>query len=133
MVCALQECSEVTQFYTASTFALHRTKPITFPSYTMLSENYFNPGWAGDRRLKNVVMVLEWIPSVSKLALLTNMSKSMTDVQQALFKRAFQYFDLWVGIELTSYLSPFTDATVAGRRNTGCRKPRACFAHLRFG
>jgi hypothetical protein len=96
----------------------------------MISENYFNPGWAGDRRLKNLVMVMEWIPSVSKLALLTNMSKSMSDEQQVLFKRAFQYFDLWVCRLMHCTLFSNSLLVVLGGWHLGHGKLCAGFAHV---
>ena len=50
------------QFYTASEFALFKRTPLSFPSYVHLSTNYFNNAWSGERRLKNVVMALDWCP-----------------------------------------------------------------------
>ena len=51
-------------FYEMSQFKLRHQNSMTFPDYIMASSNYFNRSWNGLRRLKNVVMILEWIPSV---------------------------------------------------------------------
>ena len=45
-----------------------RREPITFPEYLKVSNNYFDKRWSGARRLKNVIMVLEHVPNLKKLA-----------------------------------------------------------------
>ena len=49
-------------FYPLSEFRLRHGSPLAFPDKMHLSTNYFNPKWTGLRRLKNVVMLLEWAP-----------------------------------------------------------------------
>ena len=63
-------------FYNASQFKLHRGTSLLMPSRAMgvgghksigvedlrMSTNYFNRRWSGDRRLRNLAMVLEWVP-----------------------------------------------------------------------
>eukprot|EP00397_Hematodinium_sp_SG-2012_P000007 GEMP01000007.1.p1 GENE.GEMP01000007.1~~GEMP01000007.1.p1 ORF type:complete len:5820 (+),score=1409.10 GEMP01000007.1:169-17628(+) len=57
-------------FYQANTFALRKRKPINgFPSCVLMSTNYFNRSWSGARRLRNLIMSLEWIPDVSSTPL----------------------------------------------------------------
>ena len=56
-----------TQFYRASDFCLWKRSPIQMPGYLALSNNYFDKRWSGARRLKNVVMVLDWVPDMSAL------------------------------------------------------------------
>lgn len=51
-----------TPFYPASTFALYKRQPLPYPPYILLSNNYFNLRWSGERRLRNTVMVLDWCP-----------------------------------------------------------------------
>ena len=92
----LKDCAQVEQFYPASRFCLYRTRSIDFPSYTMISNNYFNKDWAGNRRVKNVVMVLEWVPSASKLSWMEAATSDLPPDRAALFARAFRYFDIWV-------------------------------------
>jgi len=43
-------------------------RTIAFPGNLLLSDNFFRPRWAGlgDRRLKNVGLVLEWVPEANK-------------------------------------------------------------------
>ena len=55
-------------FYNMSTFRLRHQSSMIFPDYVMASTNYFNRAWTGLRRLKNVIMILEWVPSVSAVA-----------------------------------------------------------------
>ena len=55
-------------FYPMSEFKLRHQKSINFPQYTRLSSNYYNRKWDGLRRLKNVVMILEWIPSQKRVS-----------------------------------------------------------------
>mgnify|MGYP003948662503 FL=1 len=52
--------------YRLSNFKMLYQKPLEFPNYLRLSYNYFNPKWRGLRRLKNVVMVMEWLPGLGK-------------------------------------------------------------------
>ena len=70
-------------FYPASQFRLHARTPLPFPQYLQVSRNYFNLGWVGDRRLKNAVMVLEWVPSTKQLSPLPTGAAEMSEAQQA--------------------------------------------------
>ncbi|CAE7388739.1 unnamed protein product, partial [Symbiodinium necroappetens] len=54
-------------FYEAKNFQLYKKQPLNFPEDLLLSRNYFNRYWLGHRRLKNAVMMLEWIPRVGEL------------------------------------------------------------------
>jgi len=62
-------------FYPASEFTVYgagriRPKPLSFPPFLMFSPNYYKPSWSNSsthRRLKNVIMVMEWIPDTAKL------------------------------------------------------------------
>ena len=56
-------------FYRLADFRLRHGEPLQTPDYLYLSTNYFNPKWTGLRRLKNVVMLLEWAPDASTDAL----------------------------------------------------------------
>lgn len=51
-------------FYPLKDFKLRHQEPLVFPEALMVSSNYFNPQWTGLRRVKNVVMVMEYAPSV---------------------------------------------------------------------
>lgn len=48
-----------------------RPRPIAFPEYLYLSNNHYKAGWSWNtfRRLKNVIVVMEWIPDWSDLNL----------------------------------------------------------------
>ena len=62
-----QESDALHPFYDLSTFHLRHQNSMEFPEYVMASTNYFNRSWTGLRRLKNVVMLLEWVPSVANV------------------------------------------------------------------
>eukprot|EP01052_Picozoa_sp_SAG31_P026051 SAG31_NODE_2332_length_5931_cov_3.826989_2_plen_1362_part_00 len=49
-------------FYQLRRFKLRHQESLKMPSQLLCSRNYFNPAWAGLRRIKNVIMVLEWAP-----------------------------------------------------------------------
>ncbi|KAL1524752.1 hypothetical protein AB1Y20_019635 [Prymnesium parvum] len=59
-------------FYRASAFKLHRRKPLRLCTRSgdnedvYISSNYFNPTLSGERRLRNVIMLMEWIPDRAK-------------------------------------------------------------------
>tara|TARA_R110002050_G_scaffold169212_2_gene300944 strand:- start:111 stop:707 length:597 start_codon:yes stop_codon:yes gene_type:complete len=59
-----------------SKFAMHTTirslpTPIAFPRYLYVSQNFYKTKWSFNtyRRLKNVIVILDWIPDLSSLAL----------------------------------------------------------------
>jgi len=64
---------ETAPFYEAKTFRLYKRNPIEFPACIAISSNYFNPRWSGERRLKNVVCVLEFVPQVTLLRTMSTM------------------------------------------------------------
>ncbi|KAH8066222.1 hypothetical protein JL722_639 [Aureococcus anophagefferens] len=51
------------QFYPLSDFRLFARRPLEFPAFVLSSDNYFRRDWIGERRLKNVVVTAEWIPT----------------------------------------------------------------------
>ena len=53
--------------YPAKQFALHGRPPLPFPDNLVMTRNTFNPEWIGERRLKNAVIVAEWVPSIAAL------------------------------------------------------------------
>eukprot|EP01059_Diplonema_ambulator_P011882 TRINITY_DN2195_c0_g1_i1.p1 TRINITY_DN2195_c0_g1~~TRINITY_DN2195_c0_g1_i1.p1 ORF type:complete len:3611 (+),score=1490.67 TRINITY_DN2195_c0_g1_i1:684-11516(+) len=54
-------------FYMLQKFRLYKRRPLDFPDTLLLSNNFFNPSWAGHRRIKNVIMVLEWVHDATQL------------------------------------------------------------------
>eukprot|EP01033_Poteriospumella_lacustris_P010457 gene10460-7435_t len=52
-------------FYHLKNFQLKHHEPLPFPDHLFASCNYFNLKWTGLRRVKNVVMVMEYAPSTS--------------------------------------------------------------------
>lgn len=83
-------------FYPASDFKLHGRSSLPFPQYLCVSRNHFDPAWDGERRLKNVVMVLEWmLPSASKLHCASSRElDSLNQDQRNHLFRALQLLDV---------------------------------------
>ena len=82
------------QFYTANEFHLYKRNPIEFPQYIKVSNNYFDKRWSGPRRIKNVVIVLEWIPSPPAIQPLPSRHNNLSEKQQIAFETAFNLFDI---------------------------------------
>jgi len=78
-------------FYPVSEFTCYgadRIRPHTlnFPAYLLMSPNFHKPGWNQTnvhRRLKNVIVVLEWIPNLSKMAEIKDEVEEATMAAQA--------------------------------------------------
>jgi hypothetical protein len=49
-------------FYRLCDFKLRHHDPLNFPEQMLVSTNFFNPNWSGLRRVKNVIMVVEYMP-----------------------------------------------------------------------
>lgn len=56
-------------FFRLKNFQLNHHDGIQFPDSCMASVNYFNPKWKGLRRIKNVVVVMEYAPDASATVL----------------------------------------------------------------
>eukprot|EP00475_Leptophrys_vorax_P011553 TRINITY_DN18110_c0_g1_i1.p1 TRINITY_DN18110_c0_g1~~TRINITY_DN18110_c0_g1_i1.p1 ORF type:complete len:972 (-),score=250.87 TRINITY_DN18110_c0_g1_i1:49-2586(-) len=89
----LAQQGDLPQFYLAKEFHLYKREPITFPGYLHISNNYFDKRWSGPRRIKNVVMVLEWVPSRAALAPGDPRNTPLTEKQMASFMTTFNLFD----------------------------------------
>ena len=87
----LADPTQCDQFYGADKFHLFKRKALDLPGYVQFSSNYFNPKWSGERRLKNVVMLMEWCPAVSSRAAITN-DEPLTEKQQHEIDRAIDLF-----------------------------------------
>ena len=82
-------------FYPLSKLKLRHQDTLDYPPYLLASSNYFNRKWSGLRRLKNVVMVLEWLPSlqhVRPLLLEPEAARSppLTAAQQENLRKAYR-------------------------------------------
>jgi len=81
------------QFYDASDFKLYKGKPVKFPGYILVSDNYFNRQWGGDRRIKNVVMTLEWVPNPQEVKQYPPRESKIPQSWDTAFQTAFNMFD----------------------------------------
>jgi Ca2+-binding EF-hand superfamily protein len=95
------QCSE---FYVYKDLALFKSggKALTFPKYTYITENHFHRVWCMTtyRRLKNIVVTLEWVPQKGKLATVTATDYEgeqgtfrLTPEQKTQIKRCFDMLD----------------------------------------
>jgi len=89
-----QSVQENKQFAPLNQFHLYKRRPVSFPPYTMFSNNYFDPTWSGDRRIKNVVMVLEWVPTLASLKDVVLTAEALSDVKEAALQKTFAMFDV---------------------------------------
>ena len=65
-------------FYSANLFKLYGRQPLLFPTRVhasgeregdlLLSSNYFNLKWSGDRRLRNLCLMLDWSPRATEVS-----------------------------------------------------------------
>ena len=80
-------------FYQARDFRLYGRAPLPFPPCLAVSRNHFNLEWVGERRLKNAVMVLEWVPSVSALRRVPPAATKLSEAQSAKLSDALKLLD----------------------------------------
>ena len=59
------ESAAAAHFY--SDFSVHVVAPIALPAGLQFSDHFFGRAWEGPRRLKNAIVMLEWIPSPETL------------------------------------------------------------------
>ena len=83
-------------FYPASEFAVKNylfSKAISleFPDYLYISKNYYEKQWnlKTHRRLKNVIVTMDFVPSKSAIREVAAVGKPFTEEQEASLKRAF--------------------------------------------
>lgn len=97
-------------FYELSKFAVYKNiiRPnlvLKFPDYLWVSRNYFHLQWClrrQCRRLKNVIIILEWTPSYDEGGVMAyikdnilgwNKEVQLTSEQEARLKKSFELFD----------------------------------------
>ena len=107
-------------FYPASSFRLHARTPLPFPAYLQMSRNHFNLEWAGERRLKNAVMVLEWVPSLEKLAALPTAAAAMNVAQQERVDSALRLLDFDSSGRCSHWCSHWSPRCVTLRITPSC-------------
>lgn len=73
------------------------SKPITleFPEYMLVSNNYYEKQWGmkTHRRLKNVIVIMDFVPSKAGIQEIAAVGKAMTPEQEKTLKRAFASAD----------------------------------------
>eukprot|EP01012_Entosiphon_sulcatum_P007139 TRINITY_DN13559_c0_g1_i1.p1 TRINITY_DN13559_c0_g1~~TRINITY_DN13559_c0_g1_i1.p1 ORF type:complete len:4669 (-),score=764.85 TRINITY_DN13559_c0_g1_i1:3029-17035(-) len=76
----LRSTETASQFYPLHKFHLYKRRALSFPEYLMASTNYFNPRWSGHRRIKNVIVSMEWVPSVEQLNVLPRPTRDYAEI-----------------------------------------------------
>ena len=94
-------------FYSLSTFKLRHQDRLSYPSFVMASSNYFNREWVGLRRLKNVVMILEWVPSLKRVKPFIQDADAacdpkLSESQQQNLEKAYQLLSFFGGSSLAT-------------------------------
>ena len=86
-------------FYPLSEFKLGHCKSLAFPDQMLVSRNYFNPDWRGLRRIKNVVVVMEWTADSQELRLedLSDVAAPLTQEQEDALEEAHTLLSAAVG------------------------------------
>ena len=79
---------ETAPFYQLDAFKLYKRNPLAFPRHLAISSNYFNSKWTGERRLKNVVAVLEYVPDQSRIQRI-NSAEELSEIQHDDFGAEF--------------------------------------------
>lgn len=83
-------------FYPATEFTVKNytfSKPVSleFPEYMHMSHNYFDKSWSfkTQRRLKNVIVTMDFVPSKAQLREVAAVSKPFSPAQEKNLKKAF--------------------------------------------
>lgn len=84
---------QVEPFYPLSQFKLYKRSPISFPEYIYCSNNYFNPMWSGARRIKNVVMVMDWLPDPSRVSPSATSFEPLGEAAAEALEKAISLYD----------------------------------------
>eukprot|EP00744_Colponema_vietnamica_P003943 GILI01005967.1.p1 GENE.GILI01005967.1~~GILI01005967.1.p1 ORF type:complete len:834 (-),score=335.55 GILI01005967.1:93-2594(-) len=105
---------EKTPFYKLNDFKLYKRNPISIPPFLGVSANYFNPRWSGERRLKNVVAVLEYVPAQENLSVLSH-EASISGIRSEEFNRE-------VGAETSGLRQPTLARTLSVTTQTTLQK-----------
>eukprot|EP00300_Choanocystis_sp_HF-7_P004938 c13792_g1_i2.p1 GENE.c13792_g1_i2~~c13792_g1_i2.p1 ORF type:complete len:2271 (-),score=731.14 c13792_g1_i2:47-6859(-) len=59
-------------FYRVSEFGVSGGERLDLPDFVLVSNNYYKKTWTGPRRLKNMDLMLEWVPSLKDMEEETN-------------------------------------------------------------
>jgi len=88
------------QFFPSTEFSVKnsvfgKAVRIKFPDYLYMSHNYYEKGWGlkTHRRLKNVIVIMEFCPSKSMLQEVAASGKSFAIMHEKILKRAFAASD----------------------------------------
>lgn len=88
--------SEDHPFYSLSNFSLKHHDPLNFPSALYASTNFYNLKWTGLRRVKNVVMLLEFASSTDsdelRLRRPDEITTTLTEFQRSALLKAHNLF-----------------------------------------
>jgi hypothetical protein len=81
-------------FYPLRDFKLKHHEPLDFPAHLFASCNFFNLNWAGLRRVKNVIMVMEYAPSTDldalRLRRIDERNMVLNEAQRSALQKAYK-------------------------------------------
>jgi Ca2+-binding EF-hand superfamily protein len=77
--------------FTVKNYLFSRAIGLEFPDYLLISKNYYEKAWSlkTHRRLKNVIVTMDFVPSKSALREVAAVGKPITEEQEKILKRAF--------------------------------------------
>eukprot|EP00298_Acanthocystis_sp_HF-20_P012235 c19785_g1_i2.p1 GENE.c19785_g1_i2~~c19785_g1_i2.p1 ORF type:complete len:774 (-),score=356.75 c19785_g1_i2:62-2122(-) len=88
-------------FYPCSDFGVHKKLlgkpvPINFPSFLYLSLNYYHHKWSFKtyRRIKNVIIVMDWVPNATNIMPLKGNHLSLTQNEKSRLDSAISLFGI---------------------------------------
>lgn len=78
--------------FSVKNYTLSKGISIDLPNYLFVSNNYYQKGWnlKTHRRLKNVIVIMDFSPSKASLVEISDVGKSLSKVQERNVKNAFQ-------------------------------------------
>eukprot|EP00941_MAST-03F_sp_MAST-3F-sp1_P005039 g5039.t1 len=85
-------------FFPMSQFAVYqgrrkKPKPLSFPDYMFVSQNVYRKDWQSSlRRLKNVIIVMDWKPLANSSDALERRSRALSTKEESALKEAWELF-----------------------------------------
>lgn len=77
--------------FSVKNYTFSKGSSLEFPDYLYMSNNYYDKSWSlkTHRRLKNVIITMDFVPSKANIREVASASKPFTKVQEKNLKRAF--------------------------------------------
>jgi Ca2+-binding EF-hand superfamily protein len=94
-----EKCFYPATHFSVKNYTFSKAISIEFPDYMYVSNNYYEKSWSmkTHRRLKNVIVTMDFVPSRAALREVADVSKPFTPQQEENLKRAFSVAQGGVG------------------------------------